>query len=154
MILVLSLIVLFLNFVTVYNDIKLDLRSEHSRTFLRKNGKGKINKLFFTPYINDIKKSKYCLLIINYSLSLTGLIFQLLLTFDFINDNNLILIGFVKILIIYAVTLFIYKTLITRVFSAINETDTLSVLIILFCILVYVIIFLVIPIFRDLFFTI
>ena len=121
MILVLSLIVLFLNFVTVYNDIK---------------------------------KSKYCLLIINYSLSLTGLIFQLLLTFDFINDNNLILIGFVKILIIYAVTLFIYKTLITRVFSAINETDTLSVLIILFCILVYVIIFLVIPIFRDLFFTI
>lgn len=152
MIIFLSLIVLFLNFITVYNDIKLDLRKEHSHTFLRKNGKGLINKLFFVYYIKDIKKPKYVLLIINYSLSLIGLIFQILLTFDFVNDNNLILIGFVRILTIYAVTLFIYKTLICRIFSAINKADTLSVLLILLCILIYIVIFLVLPIFRYLFF--
>ena len=105
MIIFLSLIVIFLNFITVYNDIKLDLHNKHSKTFLRKNSNRITVKLFFTPYLKDINKYKYFLLIVNYVLSLTGLIFQLLLTFDFIGDNNMVLIGFVRFMMTCAVFL-------------------------------------------------
>lgn len=148
MITILSIIVLFLNFITIYNDIKLDLHSKHSKTFLRKNSNGIISKLFFTPYLKDIKKHKYFLLIVNYVLSFVGFIFQLLITFDILGDNNIFLIGFVRFMIIYNVTLFIYKSLVSRIFSAMSNNDSLLVYLLLFCILIYVIIFIIVPIFQ------
>lgn len=149
MIVVLSLVLLFMNYVTVYNDIKLDLRNKHSHTFLRKNSKGALNKLFFISFIRDIKKFKFILLILNYALSMVGLILQVLLTFDIVSDTNIIIIGFVKFMIIYAVTLFIYKLVISRILIAFIDNHYFSTGLLLFVVLVYVIIFIIVPIYQK-----
>ncbi len=148
-----SLIILFLNFVIFYIDINLDLRNNHSRTFLKKNGKGILNKLLFLPYIKEINKLKFSLLIINYCISLIGFAVQLLLWFNLITDSNLFVICLFKFMIVYSLTLFIYKMLINRILIAIKESDSLATIIVLFIILVYlvyVVLFIIVPIYLNL----
>ena len=144
-----SLILIFLNFVTFYNDIKIELRNHHSRTFLRKNCKGILNKLFFVPFVREINKVKYSLMIINYILFLLGFIIQLLLSLNLIIDSNFVVVCLFKFMVVYSLTLFIYKMVINKILTAINENDSLAIKIILVSIFVYVIIFIVVPIYRH-----
>lgn len=144
-----ALILLFLNYVVFYNDISIDLRENHSRTFIRKHSKGLFNKLLFIPFIREINKVKYSLMLLNYILSLIGMVLQIFLLLNLITDNSLVVICFIKFMVIYCLTLFIYKLVLNRIFIAIGQSNSFIILIILFAILVYAIIFIIVPIYQN-----
>lgn len=148
---IISLIIVFLNFITFYNDINLELRNYHSRTYLKKNCKGLLNKLFFIPFVRDVNKTKYSLMIINYILSFIGLIIQILLSLNLISDRNIAIICLFKFMVVYTLTLFIYKFLICRIFAAFCEKSSFVTIIIITLILIYIVIFIVLPIYQQLF---
>lgn len=147
----LSLVLLFLNFTIFYVDIRLELRNYHSRTYIKKNCKGLLNKLFFIPFLRDVNKIKYSLMIINYILSFIGFIIQILLSFNLVSDRNPIIICLFRFMIIYAVTLFIYKNIINRIFMVFCESSSFATIIIAALILIYAVIFVVIPIYKQFF---
>lgn len=148
---IISLVLVFLNFIAFYNDINLELRNYHSRTYLKKNCKGLLNKLFFMNFIRDVNKIKYSLMIINYILSFSGLIIQILLSLNFINDSNFAIIYLFKFMVVYTLTLFIYKFLICRVFAAFDARSSFLTIIIITLILIYVVVYIVIPIYKQFF---
>ena len=146
MIAIVSFVILFLSCVTIFNDIQLDLRKNHSRTYIKKTNKGFFNKVLFLPFVKEINKIKYGLLIISYGLAILGFVLQALLTFNILSDGNTIVLFLFRIMIAYSVVLFIYKMLINRILVAMNESKSVFIVLMLIVIFIYVVIFIVVPI--------
>ncbi len=148
MVAIVSCIILFLNYVTIFNDIQLDLLENHSRTYINKTNKGKgfLNKILFLSFLKEINMIKHGLLIISYGLATLGFVLQALLTFNILSDGNTIVLFLFRIMIAYSVVLFIYKMLINRILVAMNESKSVFIVLMLIVIFIYVVIFLVVPI--------
>lgn len=121
MLLFISFAMLLLTFSTIYLDIDDDIRSVHSKSYIKKQYKRNTEKMFFVPFIKKINKLKYFMLIFCYIISAGGIILSVLNFMGIINDSNLLYNLYGSLMIIVILILFLVKIVVIPLTDYIRE---------------------------------
>lgn len=121
MLLFISFAMLLLTFSTIYLDIDDDIRSVHSKSYIKKQYKRNTEKMFFVPFIKEINKLKYFMLIFCYIISAGGIILSVLNFMGIINDSNLLYNLYGSLMIILTLILFLVKIIVIPLTDYIRE---------------------------------